>query len=196
MRRMKVFIVLATFLLVAGVLLGKEEGEMKVTEYVLAWPRFDTVSAKNGDKALSESVEAYYKAGHNLSIQLRESKTNVAKTYAIYLLGTLRAKQAVRDLVKVIDFKTELVEPALRISRWRSYPAKTALSQIGMPSVGPVVKALGKEDNETRRNLMLSVLREVLDKDIAKFVIQKAIKTAKDDEKLRYEKALSILGGK
>jgi len=181
--------------LAGGIILAAEDGNVKNTEYALVLPSFEAVPIKDADKAANDTMEAYNKAVKNLLTQLRESKTNTGKTYSIYLLGGLRAKEAVGDLVKIIDFKTEHVDPKDAIGRWGPYPAQEALSKIGSPSVEPMVKALGKEDNETRRKLMLMVLIDVLDKDVAQFVLQKASKAATETEKPQYEKATAMLAG-
>ncbi|MCD4825694.1 MAG: hypothetical protein K8S55_13960 [Phycisphaerae bacterium] len=195
MRKLIGVSLITTCLFVAGVLLAgdKSNTKVKATEYVFVLPSFDAVSIKDADKAANNSVDAYYKAVRYLLTQLRNSKTPAAKTYTIYLLGTFRAKQAVWDLVKIIDFKATHVDPKTRIGRWGPYPAQEALSKIGFPSVEPIVKALGKEENQTRRKLMLMVLLDVLGKDVAQFVLQRASKTATDKEKPRYEKATSLL---
>lgn len=181
--------------LAGGLILAAEDGDVKNTEYPLALPPFDAVPTNDADKAANDALKAYNNAIKNLRIQLQESKTNAGKTYSIYLLGGLRAKGAAGDLVKIIDFKAEHVDLKSRIGRWGLYPAQGALSKIGSPSVEPIVKTLGKEVNETRRKLMLMVLIDVLDKDVAQFVLQKASKAATEAEKPLYEKATTMLAG-
>jgi hypothetical protein len=180
------------FLATACLLVG-DEPNTKETKYILTIPRLENVQQEDVDDTVNATTEAYNAAIGNLVSQLNGVKTNDDTTYAIYLLGALRARAAVWGLVKIIDFKAEHIDVKLRIARWGEYPAQEALSKIGSPSAPVVLEALGKEDNELRQKLMLMVLRDCYGKDVADFVLQKAAQSAPPEAKARYEKASAVM---
>jgi HEAT repeat protein len=185
--------VAAVCYLSAACVFAEGKSNMKVDEYLIALPRFEIVQREGADKAADGAIQAHYGAVANLIAQLRGAKTNDGKLYVIYLLGVLRAQAAVRDLVKIIDFKAERVDPKASIGRWGPYPAQEALSKIGLASVEPILQALGKEENDTRRKLMLMVLLDCYGKDVSRFVLEKAAHSAPAEAKAKYEKAISVM---
>jgi hypothetical protein len=173
---------------------AEETAKPKSNEYIISIPQFDDISIEEGDKAANAALDAYNKSIKNLLEQLREGKTNNQKTLTIYLLGSLRAKSAVHDLVKIIDFRADRVDPKTRIGRWSPYPAQDALSKIGNSAVPPILSALGKEDNELRRKLMVMVISDCFGDDVGIYVIKKWADSTTDARiKSRYEKAIEII---
>jgi len=162
--------------------------------FILDVPVFDSVSRAKADEAVDRIVAEHQKLVMTLIAQLRTAKTDEAKIYVVYTLGTLRAKQAVGDLVRIIDLEAKGYGPGPRIGRWGPYPAQEALSKIGSPSVGPLVTLLGTDKDKTRRKLMLMVLVDVLQKDVAHFVLEKASKGAPEAQRPLYEEVARMLG--
>ena len=113
-----------------------------------------------------------------------------AKVYCVYLLGELRADEAVPALLTLIDFEGVPDHNSnRRRARWGRYPASEALAKIGSPAVGPVTAALGDESGETRRKLMVRVLRDILGSDTANFVLQRAVDSANGTKAANYKQA-------
>jgi len=166
-------------------------------EYMFSIPKFDSIAIAEADKAAEEILRNYTAAGGELVWQqLREAKTNAGKVRLIYVLGRIRYKQAVTELIKMIDLQAEGIDPKTAIARWGRYPAAEALARIGTDStktMNSIVRVLGTEENELRRKLMVRVLAEVLDKEVAQFAVERALKNAADAEKPNYEKALAVL---
>ncbi len=172
-----------------------DTSNIKGDEQLPAVPDFDKVRQDEADKAAKALTTSYDEIIANLRAQLRQAKTDDGRTYAAYLLGTLRAQAAIRDLLEVIDFPAGHLDPRDRIGRWGSYPAQDALSKIGVASVDPILEALGKENNELRRKLMVMVLLDCYRKDVSLYVLKKASSSAPDDDKARYKKAADMLSG-
>jgi hypothetical protein len=190
--------VAATAVFFVGVAWASSGGtsNVKGDEQFFAVPDFEKVRQDEADKAAEAVTTSYDEIVANLRAQLRQAKTDDGRTYAAYLLGTLRAQAAVRDLLEVIDFPAGHLDPRDRIGRWGSYPAQDALSKIGVASVQPTLEALGKEDNELRRKLMVMVvLGSYGRKDISLLVLQKAASFAPEEAKARYKKATDMLNG-
>ena len=172
-----------------------DKSNPKSNDYVIALPQFGDVPIAEGDKAADAAVQAYDDAVANLLSQLRGAKTNNQKTLAIYVLGSLRAKAAIFDLVKMIDFQADRGGLATRTGRWGPYPAQDALSKIGDPAVSPILDALGNEDNKLRRQLMVMVLDDCYGTDVSIFVLKKRAESAPEQVRARYEKAISMING-
>lgn len=169
---------------------------IKGEEHVIVIPEFEDVQREQADKAADAVIDAYDETVANLRAQLRRAKTDEGRTYAAYLLGTLRAQAAVRDLLQIIDFTAGHVDPKDKIGRWGPYPAQEALSKIGLASVDPILEALGKEDNELRRKLMVMVLLGCYArKDVSLYVLEKTARSAPEQAKGRYKKATDLLSG-
>jgi len=68
-----------------------------------------------------------------------------SKHLAVLLLGDLRAKDAIPVMLDNLNYKNprSIVSGAL-LDKDGWYPAVEALSKIGMPAIGPVIKKLGE----------------------------------------------------
>ena len=100
---------------------------------------------------------------------------------AIYLAGLDRMERTAADLARVIDFKgdpVEIVKGSMPL--WGEFPAAEAMEKIGAPSTGPLLELLGATDQPMRRDLALSVLREV---DGDESVTEGRLERARDAEK-------------
>lgn len=99
----------------------------------------------------------------NLVFQIKkESASDEARVYAIFLLGKLHATNstAIEVLIDKIDLKAPH-QLALRLPPWGEYPAEEALVTIGKPVVEPILNHLSGETNQLRRQLMCDVLKRV-----------------------------------
>jgi hypothetical protein len=178
-------------LVVAG-----DKSEIAVAKYVIEIPPFDRVQRQERDDGANAVAEAYFRAKENLLGQLHYAKTGEQKTIVIFLLGRLRAKEAIDDLVKMIDFRAAYFDPKTRFARWGEYPAQEALQKIGTPCEISVLDALGKEKSELRRKLFLEVLRNVYGPKICLLVLDDASKSGSAEERVNYEEAARSLRDK
>lgn len=105
-----------------------------------------------------------------------------SKHLAIFLLGDLRASDAIPRLLENINYlnpRTIYVSEPLDIGGW--YPAAEALSKIGMPAVDPIVAALSQLDPKSKTaDTCCWILREILGVKLARARIQIAIEETRD----------------
>ena len=179
-----------------GMLIAGDESEIAVAKYVMAIPPFDRVQRKERDDGANAVIEAYYRTTENLLGQLRRARTNEQKTIVIYLLGELRAKAAIADLVAIIDFRAAYFDLKTGFARWGEYPAQQALAEIGSPCLSPVLHALGKEKNELRRQLLVKVLQDVYGPKTCLLVLDDAAKSGPAEARENYEEAARSLRDK
>jgi hypothetical protein len=148
------------------------------------------VSQVGLDKAVETSLRAIDAAIADLIQQMKHGHDNEAVLQSAYMLGEMRAKAAVPALLAIIDFKAGRSDDyQIGVLRWKLYPAEEALVKIGNPAVGPITAALATEEDAARRKLMVAVLRDVLSKDVADFVLKKAADSATGRKKANYEQA-------
>ena len=159
MKRLLCFSAATLCFLAITCVLAEDQPRPKTGDYIFAVPNFNDVPIEEGDKAAEAAIKTYNDLEANLLRQLKEAKTNHQKTMAIYLLGSLRSEKAIDDLVKNIDFEPDRRDPAFSIGRWGPYPAQDALVKIGSTYTLRILEiALGKEENELRRKLILMVI--------------------------------------
>jgi len=107
--------------------------------------------------------------------QLGTTNSNHVKAAAIYMIGRHRLSEGARELIRWIDF--EPPPPARRgvaEPLWERYPAMEALIAIGHPSIGPTLELLATDDNFTRRDLGVKVIRYAEDSGVARFILERA----------------------
>lgn len=190
-------------LIVAGILFtmgatgGSEQGTNRRAPktLVMTIPAFATTPNEESDKAVDDLVRAQIAIGTALMNQLRQAdQPNQARVFTIYLLGVFRVVEAVEPLAEIIDFKAENPEMARRLARWSHYPARDALQKIGPASVPVMLERLSTEDNQVRRALMCSVLRQVEGVEVAMFLVSRSVGAEPNAQrKARMEQALRVL---
>src|SRR6266446_4707465 len=130
-------------------------------EYVVKIPDFRAQPSENMSQSVDQAVKSYHEIIADLMGQLRQGGlSNEGKVYDIYLLGQLRATEAVTILIGNIDFKASKVDPKGGIGRWGMYPAHEALSKVGAPAVNMILDKLASERNDLRRKLMCFVISD------------------------------------
>lgn len=166
------------------------EGELGLQTYMIVVPVFEKINISDSDYAVNETGKNIKLAEANLIQQLKNAKSMQAKTYIIYMIGNLRSRSAVEELIKIIDFKTTIIDRRQKITRWDSYPAAEALGKIGSPAMRPILDALCKESDELRVGLLKGVLCDILGTQMAKHYVELAIPEVSDEDKQRLQKVL------
>jgi hypothetical protein len=164
-------------------------------EYVVKIPDFRTQASENMSDTVDQAVKSYREIIDNIMGQLHQGGiSNESKTYTVYMLGQLRAVEAVTVLLENIDLKASKVDPKGGIGRWGMYPAQEALSKIGQPAVNMILDKLPTERDELRRKLMCYVISDVEGKDFGKILVKLRIDQEQDPiRKGHLELALKIL---
>jgi len=110
-----------------------------------------------------------------------------SQVVAAYLLGILRAEEAVKPLANKIDVGALLVSERTMGTMW---PCFGALKRIGKPASLECLERLAAEDVKKvegqrmgRRELFLMVVRDVEGEEVAKFMLQRAIEKEKDEKR-------------
>jgi hypothetical protein len=176
----------------------QEAHEPQGCAYLLRIPDFDK-TLWHVENPADSPIKVYDEAAADLIRQSQNAKTNNARVYSIYLLGEFRAKAAVPALLRAADTvaaRADNYKPGH--PRWGRFPAREALAKIGSPAVEPVIDALADQASPARRKLMVGVLRDILGKDVAEFIVKKAADSATGRKKTNYEEArreLSATGG-
>jgi hypothetical protein len=108
-----------------------------------------------------------------------KSPTLATRAEAIYLLGAYQIPDGVTVLMENIDLRfTPPEQTSFILAPPPYYPAVWALTEIGMPSVHAILKALPREGNAHRRKLMVQVLVGVEGADVTRFRLKQAIAQA------------------
>ena len=178
--------------LLAFVNADTKEDYSELKSYMIMVPTFEKSNVSTSDYAVNETQKNIKLVEANLLQQLKEAQSMQAKTYIIYMIGNLRSRSAIVELIKIVDFKTNFMDRRQKIARWDSYPAAEALGKIGSPAMQPIVNALGKESDELRIRLLKGVLCDILGSKMAKYYIESAISEASDKEKERLKKILIL----
>jgi hypothetical protein len=118
-----------------------------------------------------------------------------SQVVAAYLLGIIRAEEAVKPLANKIDFRA-LFSDELTIGH-----CFHALKRMGKPASLECLERLATQDgkkikdkNIGRRELFLMVVRDVEGEEVAKFMLQRAIEKEKDAKrKANLGSALDLL---
>ena len=114
-------------------------------------PDFSKLSYEEASKAVNSITSQNRQIVTDLLHQIvHGSLTPEAKTFALYLLGEMRSRDAyaVTVLIDNIDFKTPRVDNEWRVGRWGTYPAQEALVKTRSPFVYGIVNRLAVETNE------------------------------------------------
>jgi hypothetical protein len=114
---------------------------------------------------------------------LSTSESLNVKAASIYLIGRHRLNNGVNDIVKVIDLDMGEKLRKGPLPLWDRYPSVDALINIGLPAVPPVLDLLASEDDVTRRELALKVMRYLQTPELGSFFLQQFILVEKDPEK-------------
>lgn len=94
---------------------------------------------------------------------LQDSSVNLQwRVSTIYLLGELRATDAVPFLVNIIDLDASPIMEYTSIQWQGRWPAQTALTKIGIPAVKGILEKVPFETNATKKRLMFVSIRQVL----------------------------------
>ena len=104
-----------------------------------------------------------------------------SKHLAILLAGDLRAAEAIPILLENLEYRNprRLWGSSLDKDGW--YPAVEALSEIGMPAVGPTITKLGTYPSKSqRRELCCWILKRILGVRLARLRLQIAIEETRD----------------
>ena len=121
-----------------------------------------------------------------------------SQVVAAYLLGMLRAEEAVKPLADKIDLGAQFVLETTMETTW---PCFGALKRIGKPASLECLERLATQDgkkikdkNIGRRELFLMVVRYVEGEEVAKFMLQRAIEKEEDEKrKANLGSALKLL---
>ena len=113
---------------------------------------------------------------------------------AAYLIGRHRLSEGVTALMERIEFDAERIPTKGPEPLWERYPAMEALITIGRPSVRPAMELLATEDDQTRRELAVKVIRYVEGPEVAEFILQREIAAELDSvRRARLEGAIDRL---
>jgi hypothetical protein len=107
----------------------------------------------------------------------------------IRLLGSMKAEEAVPELVKRISFLT--MKPVDERTIQNVYPAVEALVHIGKPATVPLLKAVADCADNRKMNLYVYAIATIETRPVAVFLIKNRLKEAKDGkEKANLQAAL------
>ncbi len=174
-------------------LLSQTTGEFEARPYTIRIPRFANFNART-PTIVYASMRTYDALVDDLIRQAREIRDKDGKDFILYLLGEMHATAAIPTLLSQIDFDS--TGNGNHGNNLHCYSAEGALTRIGISAVDPIIDALGEEQDETRRKLMVSVLFHALGKAGAELVLQQAIDSSLPDVRKRYEQARDGLNRK
>lgn len=159
------------------------------------FPHFPGLNKEKADEASNRLLTAHQQLVVGLIEQFRsERSSDEARTYIAFVLGELRAAQAVTALVERIDLEAPWVDPKIKIGRWGQYPVAEALRKIGFPAAHEIAAKLVKEENKTRRKLMLGVIKELYTVEAGRCFLQRSAAKVKNPEwKKQLERAAEEL---
>jgi hypothetical protein len=113
---------------------------------------------------------------------------------AAYLIGRHRLSEGVTALMGRIEFDAASIPTKGPEPLWERYPAMEALITIGRPSVRPAMELLATEDDQTRRELAVKVIRYVEGSEVAEFILQRELAAELDSvRRARLEGAIDRL---
>ena len=145
----------------------------KEKEYVVRIPDFQAQLSELTSKAVDQVAKSYREVIGDIKGQLDQGHlSNEGRVYAIYLLGQLRAAEAVTVLIENIDFTAARVDSKVGIGRWGMYPAQEALGKIGTPAVNIILEKLPTERDGLRRKLMCLVISDVEGKAVGTMLVK------------------------
>lgn len=164
-------------------------------EYKLQIPSFHATS-QGTSNAIDQAVAKHRELVSDLKKELTSGAlSDEGKLYVIYFLGELRAADATSVLLENIDFVTPFVDKKGGIGRWGMYPAQEALVKVGTPALNMIVDKLPIEPKEERRQLMCTVMADVIGPATAIFMLQQAAAIEADKaRKANLDDAIARLG--
>lgn len=116
---------------------------------------------------------------------------NTSRNMCIYLLGKLRAQEAVPSLIKwIVPEPNQVVifSESLMFS-----PAGQALIDIGLPSIPPVAELLKQEKNISYRDEYLKIILAIKGRAETEFFLENMLAKEKDQTKIENIKAAQAL---
>ena len=121
--------------------------------------------------------------------------SNTLRNISIYVLGTIKAEQAVPQLIKWIEPRegqSTVIDELRMLS-----PAGEALVHIGLPSVDPLIEMIKDEGTSTTGSQCLKIVVRILGVDIIEMKLNKSITSElMKDKKENLEAALRLLKSK
>ena len=125
--------------------------------------RFKQSNDAESKESCLSILDNYYALVRDARKALKDTKLGLeGRVYAIYLLGQLRAEEAVPDLLDIIDLDAEPIMRYTAIQWHGRFPAQVALTKIGMPAVREISKRLPSESSAEKQKLFCTVVRDVL----------------------------------
>lgn len=127
--------------------------------------------------------------------QTIETRSQIAS--AIHIVGTLRIAEASTVLVNRINYlETGGVDTSHFGTIVDDYIALGALIEIGKPAVAPALARLLTESDSLNRLLLVTVIKVVEGKEIAKLILENAEKKADEQGKANLQAALKLINPK
>ena len=121
--------------------------------------------------------------------ELRSEKDPEKQMRICFLLGNFRANKAAPALADVIDLHNPDFSDAPRggLPMYGPYPAVSALVRIGLPAIRTMIERLETEQDNTKRHLEVSVIREICGEiygiELTTSVLEKAAAEQTDPDK-------------
>ena len=157
---------------------------------VIKVPSFKTVPPKEKESSTFKVVKAYKELTEELTKQLKDESLRLEdKVHVIYMLGELRAADAVPLLIQNIDLDAAPMMKYGAIQWHGRYPAQVALAKIGMPGVTGILNALPGEQDLGKKEVMFKVVYSVLGAETGYTFIDEQL----SKKKLSKEKKQTIL---
>lgn len=168
------------------------EGKMK-TGATNAIPQLASLKAEERLKLLDKTVNDRYSLQSELIAQLDASKSKEVTFSAAFLLGIYRMEDSVPTLAKIITMESDVMLHASAEPRWDQYPIVEALIRIGNPAVPEMIKNIETSKDKKVRELSARVIKYVMGPDIAKIVLEKAMKDKSDAVKANFKAAIESM---
>jgi hypothetical protein len=158
-------------------------------------PNFDGM---NGQQAITEFAAArnsYRKVVDTLMVQMEDLNADpFARECAAYTIGRLRADIVVSDLIRFIDLRATTTGREMHPTPWADYPLEEALERIGQRAFEDALNVCLSEDNQTKRALLCTILRQVGHPEVARLrLAEKLNKTGDDAETRRIRACLDLI---
>lgn len=179
--------------------------EMKNTHLAFNFPDYSTIPADKAEQQTAQVLEQRSAAISKLTLQVEDPQMpKAAKAETIYLLGALRAPEAVTTLIENINFVDDRKFDATRISDRGGYIARRALRQIGEPSARWIYLIIANDHNletvkfnKSQVDGFAEVLSGIETPEFALMKLQKGLAKAKDPKvKTQYQMVIERLRAK
>ena len=110
------------------------------------------------------------------------SNDETVQARSSYLLGRYRYKEAAKPLANYITMQYRKERGPFGKRPWSIFPAYSALIEIGMPSVKPLVANIKGTDNLLKRDLSLLAIKNILSTEFTIALIEQKIEESKNVE--------------